>query len=297
MSELRWALLLAGVVLVAGVVLWDVLRKRSAVRPAAPGEARQVDPAPAPDDIDDFTAAAGERAEPTFSGPDLPARDPVREPRLMEIVDPSVLDSAFDGLPSTGPIDREAFDADAVGRAEAWVSADATTAHDPGRMVLDWPPEDTRRIVTLRVAPRPGEKFTGAALRQALSGEGFRHGDLDIFHKPLGDGRVFMSAASLTRPGTFQLATMDTQLFGGLSLFAVLPGPLPPRDAIDRLCLVARTLAQRLRGHAHDERGQPLTDARIAELRREAASAAPAPAAAAGAGSTAVEPPQNSTET
>ncbi len=292
MSELRWALLLAGVVLVAGVVLWDMLRKRSAGRPSASGEARPVDPAPAPDDSDDFDAPVGERTEPTFSGPDLPARDPVREPRLMEIVDPSVLDSAFDDLPSTGPIRRDAPDADAVGRAEAWISADMAP-QDPGRMVLDWPPEETRRIVTLRVAPRPGEKFTGAGLRQALSGEGFRHGELDIFHKALGDGRVIMSAASLTRPGTFQLATMDTQLFGGLSLFAVLPGPLPHRDAMDRLCLVARTLAQRLRGHAHDERGQPLTDARIAELRREATSGAPAPVSDTAAAS----PPQNSPET
>ncbi len=36
-----------------------------------------------------------------------------------------------------------------------------------------------------------------------------------------------LRAASLTQPGSFDLATMDTQRYGGLHLFAVLPGPLP----------------------------------------------------------------------
>jgi cell division protein ZipA len=141
--------------------------------------------------------------------------------------------------------------------------------------VLDWPPEAQRRIVALRVVPRPGERFNGSALRQALVGEGFIHGELDIYHKPIGDGRVVLSAASLTRPGTFDPRTIDGLLFGGLNLFAVLPGPLPPRETVERLCLAGRTLAQRLRGDTLDSRGQPLTEARVAEMRREASDGAP----------------------
>jgi cell division protein ZipA len=135
--------------------------------------------------------------------------------------------------------------------------------------------ESERRIVALRVVARNGERFTGTSVRQALQGEGFVHGDMQIFHRTAGDGRALLSAASLTRPGSFDLATMDAALYRGLNLFAVLPGPLPARDTVDKLLLSGHTLAQRLRGDLLDSRGEPLTESRLAEMRREAAAADP----------------------
>jgi cell division protein ZipA len=128
-------------------------------------------------------------------------------------------------------------------------------------------------IVALRVVARDGERFTGTALRQALQGEGFVHGDMAIFHRALADGRVLMSAASLTKPGSFDLATMDAMRYLGINLFVVLPGPVPGRDAVDKLLSVGHTISQRLKGNLLDSRGQTLTEARLAEMRREAAAA------------------------
>lgn len=331
MPELRWALLLAGLLFVAGLVVWERRKRRAR-------DAERVAPSmvPSPPSVHeagagvarggrDPAAESGGREEPTFSMPDLPRRDPVRDLPIVEIgprsqggpgvgdlpvfdmaqsnrggagglpnesrepvrVDPAVAahagDSAADGRgrasdgtgagaePSEARVDATP---DPVERASAWL-ADSVPTELPQKPVLDWPPEDQRRIVALRVVPRPGEKFNGAALRQALVGEGFIHGELDIYHKPIGDGRVVLSAASLTRPGTFDPRTIDGLLFGGLNLFAVLPGPLPPRETVERLCLAARTLAQRLRGDTLDSRGQPLTEARVAEMRREASDGAP----------------------
>ncbi len=76
-----------------------------------------------------------------------------------------------------------------------------------------------------------------------------------------------LSAASLTKPGTFSLSTMDSQRFGGLSLFAVLPGPLSPTATFDELLTTARSLNDRLRGALQDERGEPLTPVRSASIR------------------------------
>jgi len=135
--------------------------------------------------------------------------------------------------------------------------------------------EPERRIFALRVVARNGERFTGTSVRQSLQGEGFVHGDLQIFHRMAGDGRTLLSAASLTRPGSFDLATMDAALYRGLNLFAVLPGPLPGRDTVDKLLLSGHTLAQRLRGDLLDSKGEPLTESRLAEMRREAAAADP----------------------
>jgi len=318
MAELRWALLLAGVLFVAGLVVWERRKRRTRDAERAGLATGRVSSTDVTGGISRvaYREAAGDgagREEPTFSMPDLPRRDPVRDLPVVEI-DPRtgsgpgvgdlpVFDMghsnrtgevSFDaglgdgqvrdiGLgPDAGDADVDEGGAaprvvpqpDAVERASAWL-ADSVPAELPQTPVLDWPPEDQRRIVALRVVPRPGERFNGAALRQALVGEGFIHGELDIYHKPIGDGRVVLSAASLTRPGTFDPKTIDGLLFAGLNLFAVLPGPLSPRETVERLCLVGRTLAQRLRGDTQDSRGQPLTDARVGEMRREASDAAP----------------------
>lgn len=133
--------------------------------------------------------------------------------------------------------------------------------------IVEWPPDELRRVVALRlVAPLP-ERLAGRALRLALAAEGFVIGKFSIFHKPDDSGRAVLSAASLSKPGTFDLGTMDTQRFGGLSLFAVLPGPKPPAQTFDELLATARNLNERLQGALQDERGGPLTPTRIASLR------------------------------
>jgi cell division protein ZipA len=205
--------------------------------------------------------------------------EPVGEPTRHDLqADPSE-DSGE--LPDDGVIGpaREVSPRDASPRdaSPREVSAREVSAREPDlspRMVvrIEWPPEDQRRVVGLRIVGKGGERFTGASLRQALQGEGFVFGEMEIFHRPMSDGRVVMSAASLTQPGTFNLDTMDASLFRGLNLFAVLPGPLPGREAVDKLLLVGHTLAQRVRGELQDGRGQALTEARLAEMRREAGS-------------------------
>ena len=131
---------------------------------------------------------------------------------------------------------------------------------------VEWPPESERHIVALRLVAGP-QRFAGRMLRLALAAEGFRLGRFEIFHKPDDQGRAFLSAASLTRPGTFDLDAMDTQRYAGLSLFAVLPGPLPAPQAFDCLLATADNLNERLQGEVQDERGQPLSGDRVALLR------------------------------
>jgi cell division protein ZipA len=232
-------------------------------------------------------AGAGGRREPTFSLPQVAVRDRLAEPRVVD------LESAI-GTPADGAgllvVDSVTL-SDDLSRAQspfapappetpeaapAWVESVAAATVDAAPTPQPAPQvESERRIVALRVVARNGERFTGTSVRQALQGEGFVHGDMQIFHRTAGDGRALLSAASLTRPGSFDLATMDAALYRGLNLFAVLPGPLPARDTVDKLLLSGHTLAQRLRGDLLDSRGEPLTESRLAEMRREAAAADP----------------------
>ena len=138
--------------------------------------------------------------------------------------------------------------------------------------MVDWPDPDSSRIISLRLVPR-AEKFAGRAVRLALRSEGFVLGRFSIFHKPGQDGRAVVSAASLSNPGTFDAEAMDMQRFRGLSLFTVLPGPLPAQEAVDELLLSARTLSERLYGVLQDAHGTPLTAAGAAQLRQSAGPA------------------------
>src|SRR5215469_2927751 len=146
------------------------------------------------------------------------------------------------------------FDEDArlAADSEAAPAPGAVTAAAPGAReelprlptaaspLVEWPPDAERRIVSLRLVATSPERFVGRSLRQALSAEGFVLGRFAIFHKPDEAQRAVLSAASLTRPGTFDADTMDSQHFGGLSLFAVLPAPRPAAQAFEELVNTAR---------------------------------------------------------
>ena len=162
---------------------------------------------------------------------------------------------------------RRAGTSVARGAEPAGAAASAPPALPVKQPLVEWPPEDQRKLVALRLVAPPPERFQGRLLRQALAGEGFVLGKFDIFHKPDAENRAVLSAASLTKPGTFDLDTMDIQRFTGLNLFAVLPGPKPPQKAFEDLLLTARTLNERLEGALQDERGGPLTPMRIQALR------------------------------
>jgi cell division protein ZipA len=294
-NDLRTALLLVGGVLVLVIVLWEVIQRRKAAkadsthlrgplgqdRAAATNEFSQVDPLLEPTRRE----SAEERLEPTLTLPEIHVRDRLVEPPLVDLDDAISVQDRGNSIPvmqaerleegawavDDRPVAADEQSTESDHRPTESVPSSAGAARAAPAMAL--PKDSEPVIVALRVVAREGERLTGAALRQALQGEGFVHGEMNIFHRALADGRVLMSAASLTKPGSFDLATMDSSRFLGINLFAVLPGPIAGRDAVDKLLSVGHTLAQRLRAQLLDSRGQPLTESRLAEMRREAAAA------------------------
>jgi len=347
MSELRWTLLLLGVVFILALTWWERRRPRQAFAPRlreaslsygeaqraviaspvagepwigdvgfsdivlsdvplthdddedAPAEeevirAHVVSPAHGPleelpmlvipdDDEQVALRAALEEEQPEprlidpeasaaedFSATDVPASEPPEE-----AAPPSVGSAP---VPATEPEIAGAEGVGAVRVVEPPRFADAAVPEP----IVEWPPEDSRRILALRVVSAHPARFSGRTLRLALAAEGFLLGKFSIFHKPDEANRALLSAASLTRPGAFDLETMDSQRYGGLSLFAVLPGSRTPRQAFEELLATARNLNERLEGALQDERGSPLTPLRVAGIRESLkAEAAPAPAASA----------------
>jgi cell division protein ZipA len=297
MSELRWTLLLLGVLFVVALAWWEWRRPRQA--------SGSVERAPPPRE----PSGTGARSlrEPALTLPEIRAREPlvprtrsavdtVPQPPQVPILEPAgaeearaahdvpVDDAATDEVPQYDPGAGEPGEprelAEEAGQPPTLAAAAATPVTVPPLprerlpelptaepLVVEWPPDRERRVLTLRLVAPQEERFAGRSLRQALAAEGFVLGQFQIFHKGDEERRAVVSAASLTRPGTFDMDTMDSQHYGGLSLFAVLPGPKPPPQAFEELVFTARNLNERLHGVLQDELGSPLTAARIAVLR------------------------------
>jgi cell division protein ZipA len=307
MPELRWTLLIVGVLFIAILAWWERRRPHQASRqaPHIGGEPRPVvsnDPSWGPDiESANPNPRANPHAlrEPALILPEIRTEVRGREPtspRELPVVeipeDVTTIDLRDDNAQVEHAIaaeqveeaeeaieeDEEQAEDSAVPIVESMSAGEPLASQEPARElpppilatvkpVVDWPPEDQRKLVALRLVARPPERFRGNLVRQALAAEGFVLGDLDIFHKPDAQNRAVLSAASLTKPGTFDLETMDTQRFVGLNLFAVLPGPKTPQKAFEDLLVTARTLNERLEGALQDERGGPLTPTRIQTLR------------------------------
>lgn len=258
MPELRWILLILGVLFIASLTWWELRRQRRL--PTSPEE-----------------RAPHHFREPSLGLPEVRPREPASELPIVEIDDDSMIGLRVDGIRieedtepgAATPAESEIFDQTAEQADPAVHEVPVPEAARSPTPILDWPPEEQRKLIALRVVGAHGERFSGRALRLALAAEGFVLGKFSIFHKPGPDGRVVVSAAGVTRPGTFDLQTMDIHRFGGISLFAVLPGPLPAPQMFHELLAAARNLNERLAGALQDEHGEPLTPTRVAILREK----------------------------
>ena len=125
---------------------------------------------------------------------------------------------------------------------------------------------ELQKIVTIRVCAVGEAHWSGSQLMAALEQHGLAFGRYQVFHRKHADGRSLFCVASLVEPGTFELAEMADQEFRGVTLFAVLPGPMAPLETLDELVTTARGLAEELSGMVQDSKGMPLSPQRAAAI-------------------------------
>ncbi len=139
---------------------------------------------------------------------------------------------------------------------------------NPALTTVRWPPIRSERVLTLRIVRTDGEPLPGRALRGALEATGLAPGPQTIYHRADAAGEVIVSAANLVRPGKLDPGHMDAEEFRGVSLFSVLPGPLPAVRMLEELVATARAIAHRLGAVVQDENGDDLDGLGLTELRR-----------------------------
>ncbi|MES1196687.1 MAG: cell division protein ZipA C-terminal FtsZ-binding domain-containing protein [Steroidobacter sp.] len=125
-------------------------------------------------------------------------------------------------------------------------------------------PGGQRQLIALRLSM--SERVSGEQLLAMFQAERLQHGKFNIFHR-LHKGETVFSVASMTEPGSFDLATMPSQQYPGISLFMLLPGPLAGMDAFEEMISCAQRLAQLTSGVVQDESSVMLLESGIERLR------------------------------
>jgi cell division protein ZipA len=280
-AELRSILLALSLVLLAGIWWWG--RRRSLQAPGNP-VLREITPAAAPlrselpaDDAPpaaEFAAETEADAMPVSQGHDwgVPPFEPLSirtqdYDRVPVLDGPMMVEADLLPAPASAPSPKPAM-TPATGRVPTLLPASsdrssASPAQTPNAT-------EQQKIVTVRVCAA-GEAWSGAALLAALELNGLAYGRYQVFHRRHSDGRSLFCVASLIEPGTFDVTRMSAEEFRGVTLFAVLPGPVEPLLTIDELLGAARGLAQELAGMVQDSKGMPLSPQRVAALRGDVA--------------------------
>ncbi|MEO0421012.1 MAG: cell division protein ZipA C-terminal FtsZ-binding domain-containing protein [Pseudomonadota bacterium] len=274
MAELRWLIVLFGVLFVVGVYL--AMRRQDSRRGP--------------------NVRAGERQEPSLSVDEGVVDDPWeelrREPELTDGHD------VTDDFTAPGPADPDRTTPAYLRKREEAENAGASTGELPvvtvGERVSqvseaavrparrpaeqlelgvpdpepsdpvegeDEPPEaDIEEVFTLRLVPRSAGAFAGDAVGQGLLTAGLARGRFDIFHyQPPGAAQSVFSVANLVEPGTLREEDLAGQSLPGLTMFMLLPGPLPGLRALEEMITCSRLLANYLDATVQDDTGGSLT--------------------------------------
>ena len=126
-------------------------------------------------------------------------------------------------------------------------------------------------ILQINVVARD-DGFEGMDIVRAIQGERMEIGDMHIFHRhdeAQRKGTVLFSMASMVKPGTFPLESMEDFKTPGLALFAQLPGPLDGLELFSEMLATAEHLAAELGGELQDETHSRLTKQTVEHLRSQ----------------------------
>lgn len=245
MDELRWALLIVGALLIAGVYAYGCLQDWR--RDGVPWKRRRE---PFADDAESET----------------PGEDPLLD------------DGEDDGVMGPARVISTAEETGSVASVRARrVSPDhepqSALEDDPQGPGVDIPPEDgEEKIVVLTVMAPRGSRFSIGDVIRVLENAGLRLTEGGFLRRGLDTGRrkvTLFTAANIVEPGTFDVDSQDTATTPGIALIMQLPGPFDGPATFEQMLTIARRTAEQLGGMVLDGRRCDLTHQAIEHIREE----------------------------
>ena len=132
--------------------------------------------------------------------------------------------------------------------------------------------ESFDKIVTLYLAARAGTKLHGPDIVVAAEKTGLVYGHMGVFHRLVDNhperGPVF-SVANIMKPGSFDMANIQSMETPAIAFFLTLPAPVAALDAWETMLPTAQRMAELLDGVVLDESRNALGRQRIAHIRDE----------------------------
>lgn len=251
MDNLRWILLLSGILLIIGIFTWEVFRRRHP-------------------EWDDPSESADQGFE--TEGDGLFA-EPVKDPQatLSAAVGAASSVSKRDGDIVVGDLASVKTQAPAAITARLDEKPVRRGSVSSGSAAAEPKRTDAPLICAIAVMARPGHRFSGGSICEALETAGLRYGPMGIFHY-YGRGeqahsQPVFSAANMLEPGTFDVEAIDSLHTPGLMLFLQLPGEVDGAQAFDLMLAVGKQLAEWLGGELRDETRSSLTHQSISHMR------------------------------
>jgi len=126
------------------------------------------------------------------------------------------------------------------------------------------------KIVTLFIQARDNHFITGVELLDASLKSGLVFGEQGIFHRiHEEDLDPVFSMANLINPGTFDKTAWNTIEIKGVTMFMTLPGPKNALDAWDSMLATSRRLAELLHADLLDDTRNAFTRQRSLQIKEE----------------------------
>lgn len=254
MGELRIALILIGIAILAGIYVYHQWRSSRDVdeifsgREATEDVLLVDDTEPeiradfsAEDPLDDMQSQLEE--ESALMGGSSFQRDQTVEQKVPERVDPRLFD--MQSTQEVTPIDH--FNDTVAGSGV------------PGG-----------GLIVMHILATEDRPFRGQAVLKALQVHKMRFGEFNIYHRITddeGQPESIFSIANMVKPGTLSPVELPQMKLPGLTFFLRLPATGGDRKAFDDMLHVAQEMADLLEGSLNDEKFSAMTDDTIRLLR------------------------------
>ncbi len=241
MNELRWTLLIIGIMVIAGIYFWDTLKRKRSLRarieslntPHRDGTGVHLNPKK--EKNIDISGALN-----AFNAYLKQSRASTRASRPMEEI-PISNEGA--------PLDEPDFD---IPSANSPKTAEQT-------------------IITIYITAENNRRFTGPDMLQAIESADMQFGEMNIFHYHGPDKkhatRALFSLANIREPGYFEIDKMDRFGTPGLVLFMCLPAEIGGDIAFEIMLDTAHNLAYLLGGELRGADRKVLDAESLAKLR------------------------------
>lgn len=236
---LRVIIIFVGLVVIAGMIIWGMVKNRRAERKVFYDDNDEVDVVPLGSALDDEPFDNHYAYE--SDGDD-------------NNVDEEDFEQAYDSGMQTATATME--------RPDRYKPAPEKPAAVPAT-------GQTPEIIQFGIVSKELQGFNGMQLAVAFKSVGLTYGAMKIFESVDDDGQAKFSVASIVEPGTFPETGLDQFYCPGIVFFMQPEYLDDPVAVFDELITVVHKLAKQLDGVEWDHKRKPLTDETIEMLREQ----------------------------